>query len=130
MKRVILESPYAGEILMNETYARFAMHDCLVNHNESPYASHLLYTQNYVLRDNIPEERKLGIEAGFFWRDVAEKSVFYVDLGTTQGMELGIDNCLIKNKPYEIRNLPENIWERFVGVCMGAGLGEPERKEN
>ncbi len=113
MIRVIVESPYAGDIEMNEMYGEFCMHDCLVNYGESPYASHLLYTRENVLRDTIMEERNLGIEAGFVWRDVAEKTVFYTDLGVTSGMALGIEDCKKKDKPYEVRVLPEDIWARF-----------------
>jgi hypothetical protein len=113
MKRVILESPYAGDIVMNELYGELCMHDCIVNHNESPYASHLLYTRDNVLRDHIPEERKLGIAAGFFWRECAQKTVFYVDLGMTKGMEEGVEDCKAKGHPYEIRGLPDDIWARF-----------------
>ena len=101
MERVIIESPYAGNIKLNETYGELCMHDCIVNHNESPYASHLLYTREFVLRDDRPEERKLGIEAGFYWRDVAEKTVFYIDLGLTAGMDLGIKDCEKKEKKYK-----------------------------
>jgi len=64
---VILESPFKGgrvqagprQIYLSETtnveYMRACMHDCLVNHRESPYASHGLYTQPGVLRDSIEE---------------------------------------------------------------------------
>ena len=127
MKRVVVESPYKGNIPVNEIYGEFCMHDCLVNHDEAPYASHLLYTRTWVLRDDVPEERKLGIEAGFIWRDVAEQSNFYVDLGLTEGMDLGVDDCIVKNKPYQLRSLPDDLWERFCTVCMAKGYGEPER---
>jgi len=128
MKRVVIESPYKGRIPVNELYGELCMHDCLVNHNEAPYASHLLYTRTFVLRDEIPADRKLGIEAGFFWRDVAEQSNFYVDLGMTDGMKLGIDDCNKKAKPYELRSLPQDLWERFETICMAKGYGEPERE--
>ena len=130
MKRVVIESPYAGdeeEIQINEIYGRFAMHDCLVNHNESPYASHLLYTQPFVLRDNVPGERKLGIEAGFFWRDVSDKTVFYTDLGMTKGMAMGVEDCKEKGKEYEVRNLPDDLWNEFKHACMNNVLRIPER---
>ncbi len=113
MKRVVVESPYAGNTKLTETYGEFCMHDCLINHNESPYASHLLYTRKYVLRDHIPDERMVGIKAGFFWRDVAEKTIFYVDFDMTDGMKLGLDDCKEKGKEYEVRNLPEDLWRRF-----------------
>jgi hypothetical protein len=117
MKRVIVESPYAGNIKLNEIYGEFCMHDCLVNHNESPYASHLLYTRKYVLRDHIKEERNLGIGAGFYWRQVADYTVFYVDLGTSKGMDLGIEDCKKNGKPYEVRTLPKELWNRFIITC-------------
>jgi len=126
MKRVIIESPYEGDIALNEMYCEFCLHDSLVNHGESPYASHLLYTRDHVLRDHIAEERKLGIEAGFFWRDVAEKTVFYTDLGVTSGMTLGIDDCEKKNKSYDIRTLPEDIWEKFAMEANIRAVDTPE----
>jgi len=68
MRRVVLESPYAGNFIqrwLNRRYARRCMRDCL-RRGESPFASHLLYTQPGVLRDTVALERRLGIEAG--WR--------------------------------------------------------------
>ena len=129
MNRVVIESPYAGDIKLNEIYGEFAMHDCLINYNESPYASHLLYTRKYVLRDDHPEERKLGIEAGFCWREFTEKTVFYINLGITEGMELGRKDCEKKGKYFEIRTLPNDLWERFVEACKEEGLIIPERNE-
>ena len=127
MKRVVIESPYAGHIPMNEIYGELCMHDCLVNHNETPYASHLLYTRKWVLRDDHPEERKLGIDAGFYWREVAEQTNFYVDLGTTDGMILGMNDCKDKNKSFEIRNIPDELWKRFCEICKIEGIQPPER---
>ena len=132
MKRVVIESPYAGDkeqMKVNEMYGEFAMHDCLVNHNESPYASHLLYTRAHVLRDWIPEDRKLGIEAGFYWRDVAEKTVFYQDMGMTPGMTQGLSDCDEKGKSWEVRRLPDVLWDRFVDACLVAGFGLPHREK-
>jgi len=133
MKRVVIESPYAADseegIDLNEAYGELCMHDCLVNHNESPYASHLLYTRRFVLRDEIPKDRKLGIAAGFCWRDVADKTVFYKDLGMTKGMNQGVKDCEEKDNPYEIRNLPDDLWEQFLYYCYEADIEAPKRKE-
>ena len=131
MKRVIMESPYAASteegIDFNEAYAELAMHDCLVNYNESPYASHLLYTRRFVLRDDVPTDRKLGIEAGFYWRDVADKSIFYKDLGMTKGMIQGIEDCKEKGKSYEVRNLPDDLWQKLIEFCYESCFDEPKR---
>jgi hypothetical protein len=89
MKLVILESPYAGDIEANVAYARACVRDAL-SRGEAPIASHLLYTQPGILRDEIAEERQWGIDAGLAWKRVAEASVVYVDRGITKGMEYGI----------------------------------------
>lgn len=128
MKKVIIESPYAGNYDMNEAYAELAMHDCLVNHHESPYASHLLYTRRFVLRDHVPSDRKLGIAAGFEWRNVADQTIFYTDLGMTDGMVQGIQDCKDKMNPYAVRQLPDDLWNIFICFCLEKGYGVQERK--
>ena len=86
MKRVIIESPYAGNFKKNLGYARACVKDSLLR-GEAPIASHLLYTQEGILNDQIPDERKLGIDAGLAWTEVAEAHIFYIDYGYSQGME-------------------------------------------
>jgi hypothetical protein len=90
MKRVILESPYAGDIEKHVAYARACVRDSL-SRGEAPIASHLLYTQPGILRDEIPHERLWGIEAGLAWGKAAEATVVYTDLGISKGMEYGIE---------------------------------------
>lgn len=104
MRRVIVESPYAGDVARNLAYARQCMHDCLIR-GEAPYASHLLYTQEGVLDDTVPEERKLGMQAGFSWREVADAVVVYTDYGISGGMQKGIDGARAEGKPIEYRRL-------------------------
>ena len=104
MIRVVLESPYAGDIEKNLTYARKCMHDSL-SRGEAPIASHLLYTQEGILDDNIPEERQWGIDAGLAWKSVAEKHVFYTDLGISKGMEYAMNFAMEKNIPIEFRTI-------------------------
>lgn len=105
MKRVVIESPYAGNVELNLRYLRACMHHCITN-DEAPYASHALYTQPGVLDDDIPVQRELGIVAGFCWRDVADLTVVYTDLGITKGMQYGIDDAMRKGRPVEYRTLP------------------------
>jgi hypothetical protein len=104
MKLVILESPYAGDIPANIRYARACLRDSL-SRGEAPIASHLLYTQPGVLRDEVPEERQWGIDAGLAWRGVSEGTVVYIDKGITKGMEYGIEAAKQAGKPVEIRKL-------------------------
>ncbi len=106
MKRVILESPYAGDIEANEQYARKCVRDCLLR-GESAIASHLLFTQPGVLRDKIPEERQLGIDAGHAWLRQAHRMVIYTGRGISRGMELAMDRAAEVRLPISIRDLPE-----------------------
>jgi hypothetical protein len=102
MRKVIIESPYAGDVDRNTTYARRAMADSL-RRGEAPIASHLLYTQGGILDDSNPDERKLGIAAGLAWRDRADAIIFYADLGWSKGMQDA--RCLYdqEGRAYEIR---------------------------
>ncbi len=108
MKRVILESPYAGDLGRNIKYARACLRDS-IHRGEAPLASHLLYTQEGVLDDGDPEERKLGIEAGLAWGPVAEATVCYIDLGITPGMEQGVARAEKERRPVEFRRLKPNM---------------------
>ena len=65
------------------------MRDCLLR-GEAPYASHAMYTQPGVLDDGDPADREHGIKSGFAWREVADATVIYIDLGISKGMEYGI----------------------------------------
>src|SRR5271157_1952422 len=93
MRRVIIESPYAGNVPRNLRYVRACMRDCLLHH-EAPFASHALYTQPDVLDDANEEERAIGIEAGFAWRNAATMTIVYTDLGISWGMQQGIDHAI------------------------------------
>jgi hypothetical protein len=111
VRLVILESPYradtAEEVEDNKTYARLALHDCLMR-GEAAIASHLLYTQEGVLDDTIPLERLFGIAAGLAWRRAIEYAVFYVDRGWSKGM---LDARKLYDRegiPYQIRTLVQN----------------------
>lgn len=99
MKRVVIESPYAGNIEENVKYARLCLLDSL-KRGESPIASHLLYTQ--VLDDLKPKERIFGIDAGLAWLEVADLHVFYVDFGWSDGM---IKAKELSTIPFEIREI-------------------------
>ena len=112
MRRVILESPFAGDRDLHERYLRAALADSFAR-GEAPFASHGLYTQPGVLDDRDPVQRALGIAAGFAWRDAADATVVYVDLGITTGMRLGIDDATFKRQTIEYRQLPD--WELHGG---------------
>lgn len=104
MRLVQVESPYAGDVEENVAYARACLADCL-RRGEAPFASHLLYTQPGVLRDDDPEERRLGIEAGLSFLRVMDATVVYIDRGVTNGMEEGIARAKAVGIPVEVRSL-------------------------
>lgn len=104
MRRVIVESPYAGDIVANVTYARRCVTDCL-KRGESPIASHLLFTQPGVLHDDVPAERELGINAGHAWFACAHGLVVYTDRGISPGMQKAINLAHDMKLPIEYRQL-------------------------
>lgn len=111
---VVVESPYAGDIEKNKRYLRACMRDCILR-GEAPYASHGLYTQEGVLCDEVPDERKMGIEAGFAFRARLQKTVVYTDLGYSTGMKFGIKHAEEINHPIEYRTLGGE-WARSGAV--------------
>lgn len=110
-KLVLIESPFAGDILANITYARACVSDS-VHRGEAPIASHLLFTQEGILDDSIPGERRLGIEAGWAWYRCAQICAVYVDNGISPGMVGGI--------------LEAKAWHVFIDYrsIRGLSLGE------
>lgn len=102
MKLTIVESPFAGDIAMNERYARACMADSL-SRGEAPFASHLLYTQPGVLDDNVSAERQLGMRAGFAWGVHADVVAVYTDLGLSGGMLAGIHRAHARGANVEHR---------------------------
>jgi len=89
--RVIIESPFAGDVEKNVKYAQKAMLHS-IRLGESPLAFHLLYTQ--VLDDTKPTQRNKGIRRSFKWHLQADIIAIYSDLGVTPGMRLAIEFAL------------------------------------
>ncbi len=104
MRRVIIESPYAGDVAENIKYARQAIRDSL-NRCESPFALHLLYTYLDVLDYNVQIDRYKGIAAGLAWHEVADAVIVYQDLGISKGMKQSIEAAKLNKVPVEYRSI-------------------------
>lgn len=104
MRCVVLESPYAGDVEVNVAYARACVRDSL-SRGEAPIASHLLYTQPGILKDEVRDERQWGINAGLAWATVAEATVVYTDHGISNGMRYGITHAESHGRPVEYRSI-------------------------
>ena len=143
--RVIVESPYRAstgyDLLENIKYACLCMRDSIMNHGESPMASHLLYTQTGILDDDDPMQRGLGIEAGLSWGSVSDRTVVYVDRGPAEGMVIGITRALEEGRLVECRSIHGDVLEtkefldfvsdpiisdrfRVVGRFLGMKIGK------
>lgn len=101
---VIIESPYAGDVARNVAYARRAVRHSILR-GEAPYASHLLYTQDGILNDLVPEERAIGMFAGQAFTRFASLVAVYSDLGISGGMEAGIRVAKVWDVPIEYRKI-------------------------
>lgn len=117
MRRIVMESPYAGktqaEVDRNVAYARECLLDCL-RKNESPLAGHLLYTQ--VLEEAI--DRKLGLAAHLAWIECADNLIVYTDLGISPGMQQAIIIAQQEETIIEFRKLPEKAMIRMRAAMM------------
>ena len=101
---VIIESPYKGNVKSNVAYARKCMSDSLLR-GESPFASHLLYTQ--VLDDTKEIERLTGMSRAFNWYRHADLMAVYTDKGISKGMEMGMEVAKNLGIKIEYRKLTE-----------------------
>ncbi len=140
MRLIVVESPFMGDTNANLAYLRFAMRFCLIELGASPYASHGLYTQPGVLRDDLPDERRLGMRAGFSWGKLAEERGVFCDRGISGGMVTGIKQARrhgqvvryyqirdwidCSESPHRreaMRNMPSpRAIERQIAECKGA----------
>jgi hypothetical protein len=102
MKRVIVESPYAGDTADNIEYAKKCCLDC-IKRGEVPFASHLFFTQ--FLDDKNPDHRTIGVHMGYDFLEKAEEIVFYTDLGLSPGMEKALAKAFMEGKPVKKRSI-------------------------
>jgi hypothetical protein len=106
MRCVVVEWPYGSldpaVVARNLEYADACMKDCL-EHGESPYLSHLLYTR--VWNDLDPEQRKRGLAAAQAWIRKADAVVVYTDRGISGGMRDAIGVAADELVPIEYREL-------------------------
>ena len=112
MKRVVIESPFAGtdnEVRRNIKYARACVTDSL-RRGEAPYASHLFFPQPGILDDKSSDDRMRGINAGLEITKDFDLTAVYCDFGITKGMAYGIGRAKIVGRTIEERSLGEN-WE-------------------
>lgn len=85
---VCVESPCAGDTHLHKIYLRACFQDCF-DRGEYPFASHALYAFSDMLEESLhrPQDRKLGIEAGFAIAAAAcAYRVFYTDIYHSNGM--------------------------------------------
>lgn len=88
MNRVIILSPYKGDISANLAYAWLCVLDSM-KRDEAPWASHLFYTE--VLRDSDPAQRAKGFECEAAWLRAADLVAVYTDRGLSSGMLKTLD---------------------------------------
>lgn len=123
MKRVCIESPYAGNVTANLEYLRKCLRHSLCN-GEAPFASHALYTQPGVLDDDDPEERIQGINAGLAFVQCCDITAVYVDHGVSRGMQMGITAAIKANRPVVVRSLQDDgtckelPYDKFIEVGL------------
>lgn len=102
MRKVIIESPYAGDTYGNTQYLKRCLRDS-IDRGEAPIASHLIYP--FVLREDLKDQRNLGIQLGFEWWSAADRICFYIDKGYSSGMLAAQERATRLGIPWEEREL-------------------------
>lgn len=107
-KKVIIESPYRGDVQRNMAYLKLAMLDS-INRGEAPSASHKLYTD--ILNDEDEAQRQLGLNLGFAWLQAADLVAFYTDYGLSSGMLACLEDLRTFRfrVPYEMRKISPDV---------------------
>lgn len=124
MRRVIIESPFAGNVERNKDYLKRCVRDSL-GRGESPYASHGFFTQ--FLNDDVPIDRKLGINAGLAWADAADEVIYYMDLGMSNGMRFALRKHAQQKRKINVRTIWGGNVLKFYYVNQRFG---PDHKED
>lgn len=108
-KFVVIESPYAGDVVKNLAYLDRCLLDSL-GRDETPYASHRMLTS--ALDDGVAEDRALGIAAGLDAAAATEATVvFYMDLGLSDGMRGAMGYHLSRGAEVRLRWLDPEPFE-------------------
>jgi len=102
VKRVCIESPLRGNVARNVRYADACLQDSL-RRGEAPFAGHLLYPR--VLNDELPVDRRRGIEAHLAWLPLANLVAVYENFGLSEGMWTAIKLARKLDIPVEYRKL-------------------------
>jgi len=83
MRRVVICSPWRGDTELHARYLDACLRDSYAR-GEAPIAAHAIGPR--VLREEVAEDRALGLRAGLAWIRCADAVVVYHDLGISAGM--------------------------------------------
>jgi hypothetical protein len=119
---VYIESPFSGssdeDMKKNIRYGQYIIQDCL-KRGESPFLSHLLYTQlpktgfvrntEQLAADAAAEfvSKQQSVKLAYEWRARANKTIVYTDRGITSGMASGVNHAYAVGSEVEFRSIPD-----------------------
>lgn len=89
-RRVIIESPLAGDFGENFRYLLWCCRAVYKRLGKQPIASHLVCP--WFMDDRDPDERRDGIDSPWVWDSSAPHYVFD-DLGMSNGMQRALERC-------------------------------------
>lgn len=122
---VLVLSPYAGDVEGNLEYAKSCMQDSL-SRGEAPFAPHLLYTQEGVLSDDIPEERDRGIDCSIEWGWRAQLIAAYIDHGISDGMQREMLQFAQEGRTVLLRSVYGDVTAEQAGTLNREAHGDDD----
>ena len=114
--RVIVESPYAGNVERNIRYARAACR-WLLQLGKAPFAAHLIYGQCI---DGSEGEREFAMQAGMSWRSACAKTttLAFIDFGISAGMRAGMTHARSLGQEVEEISLCDVLGDETFAKAM------------
>lgn len=106
-------SPFRGDVKRNKEYARELTKD-VIKMGMSPITPHLYLTE--ALDDNIPKERKQGLEVGLALLDCCH----YIYVGDKYGISEGMKAEIEKAKELDISILKESFLMKLTNAVSKA----------
>jgi hypothetical protein len=126
MSVAMIESPYSGDIDRNIRYLALCSFDAGILHDECPYASHASMTQHPRSKNMFVSDydkkwdvftRDKAIHMSQRMRKRCDKTVFYIDLGWSNGMKEAIKYCEKNGLPYEERKIDVSKLSEKISFC-------------
>lgn len=107
MKRIMILSPYSGDIERNMRYLQRCIWH-VIQERHAPFAPHYIYPS--FMDDTNSLQRDIGIAMGLLWGSVSDELWLFQDYGISDGMATEVGHYQIDHPsiPLNVINIGKN----------------------